>query len=325
MIPFRTEINPDPSEIRISHETKILLTGSCFAVNIGSYLKDLLFPLRVNPFGVVYNPVSVLNTLGILLDEEQFTKEDLEFRNELWFSWDHHSSFSGTDPDACLSRINSEIEASAKHLKECRVLLITFGTAWIYKLKGTGRIVSNCHKIPAVEFERILLQPEDIISVWKNFLNELFTTIPELQVIFTISPVRHWKEGAHGNQLSKAVLHLAVDKLVRSFPLKTDYFPAYEILLDDLRDYRFYADDLLHPNTQAIEYIQDKFSQTYFEPDTIELNKEILKLVKARNHKMFNADSEASSRFRSAQLDSIRKLSAKYPYLDFNELKKYFS
>lgn len=325
MISFRTEINPDPSDSRISHETRMLLTGSCFAVNIGTYLKEHLFPVRINPFGVVYNPVSVLNTLGILLDGEKYDKEDLEFRDEIWFSWDHHSSFSASDPDTCLNRINSEIEASSTHLRECRILLITFGTAWVYRLKRTGKIVSNCHKIPAREFDRILLDPPDIFNVWSNFLDELFTIIPELRVIFTISPVRHWKEGAHGNQLSKSVLHLAVEKLLKSFPGKTEYFPAYEILLDDLRDYRFYADDLLHPGTQAIEYIQEKFNLSYFDPKTIELNKEILKLLKARNHRMYNQNSDASSRFRYSQLETIKKLAAEHPYLNFDDLRNYFS
>jgi len=215
---FRTEINPSPSEFRISHKTKILLTGSCFADNLGSYLIDTLFPVHVNPFGVIYNPLSVLNTLGILLDETMFTHEDLEYRNELWFSWDHHSSFSHPDSNGCLMRINDSIQASSKHLRQSLFLVITFGTAWIYRLKATGKIVSNCHKFPDREFERILLGPADIIGVWKSFIEELFAINPDLKIIFTVSPVRHWKDGAHGNQLSKSVLLLAIDNLVHTFP-----------------------------------------------------------------------------------------------------------
>ena len=322
---FRTEINPGPSLNRISHETKVLFTGSCFAENIGSYLKEFLFPVKINPFGVVYNPLSVLNTLGILLDGNKFGEDDLEYRDELWFSWDHHSSFSHPDKGECLRKINLEIESSSKHLKQSRFLVITFGTAWVYRLKESGKIVSNCHKVPDSAFDRILLKPEDIIQSWENFLDEIFTLFPDLTVIFTISPVRHWKEGAHGNQLSKAVLLLAVDELCNKFPDKTEYFPAYEILLDDLRDYRFYADDLLHPGTQALEYIRDKFGQTYFDGKTIELIREIKKLIQAKNHKVFNKDSESYVKFKDAQLKLISNISLLYPFLDLTEFREYFT
>jgi hypothetical protein len=325
MISFRTEINPDPSGFRISHETKTLFTGSCFADNIGSYLKENLFPVRINPFGVVYNPISVLNTLGILLDGETFTEDDLEFYDEFWFSWDHHSSFSHAEKDKCLAKINLEIESSSKHLKESRFLLITFGTAWVYRLKETGKVVSNCHKVPDSSFDRILLKPDGIILAWENFLDEIFTLNPDLKVIFTVSPVRHWKEGAHGNQLSKAALLLAVDELCGKFPEKTEYFPAYELLLDDLRDYRFYADDLLHPGTQALEYIQVKFGQTYFDGKTMELIKEIRKLIQAKNHSVFNENSDSYKKFKAAQVKSVSNLSAIYPFLDLTEFRKHFS
>ncbi len=322
---FRTEIIPAPSTFRISHETKMLLTGSCFAVNLGSAMKELLFPVRINPFGVVYNPLSILNTLGILLDEVKYSKDDLEYYNELWFSFDHHSSFSHTDAEECLRQINQELEISSPHLKESHFLLITFGTAWIYKLKKAGKIVSNCHKVPASEFDRILLEPDDIILAWMHFLDELFSIYPEMKVIFTVSPVRHWKDGAHGNQLSKSVLLLAIEKLCNIFPGKTEYFPAYEILLDDLRDYRFFDNDLLHPNSQAIEYIQSKFSQIYFDTKTIELNLEIAKLVKAKSHRVFNENTASFQKFKSSQKSVVKKLSAKYPFLDLSDFMKHFS
>jgi len=325
MFTFRTEVNPDPSAFRINHETKILFTGSCFATAIGSYLKSILFQVRINPFGVVYNPLSVLNTLGILIDEKKYVKEDLVFFNDLWFSWDHHSSFSHPDCNECLKLINKEIAISSKHLKESRFLFITFGTAWIYKLRETGKIVSNCHKVPASEFDRIRLEPDDITIVWKNFLEELFAINTDLRIVFTISPVRHWKDGAHGNQLSKSVLLLAIDKLVNLFPGKTEYFPAYEILLDDLRDYRFFTDDLLHPNSQAIEYIQEKFNHTYFDSNTMNINRDILKLLKARSHRIYNKTSKAYDRFKAEQLQIINHLSVLYPYINFDEMKEFFT
>jgi hypothetical protein len=265
-----------------------------------------------------------LNTLGILLDGESFSEDDLDFSNELWFSWDHHSSFSNPDKDGCLKKINNEIAESSLHLKESRVLLITFGTAWVYRLKETGKIVSNCHKFPDTLFDRILLKEEDIILAWEIFLDELFTINPDLKVIFTISPVRHWKEGAHGNQLSKATLLLSVDKLCNRFPEKTEYFPAYELLLDDLRDYRFYADDLLHPGSQAIDYIQSKFNQTYFDSRTMELVLEIRKLIQAKNHRVYNQNSESFRKFKSSQIEIIKNLSAMYPFLDLRDFSEYF-
>ena len=322
---FRSEINPEISRFRISHETKVLFTGSCFTENIGSFLKEYLFPVRVNPFGVVYNPISVLNTLGILLDNEKFTEDDLEYANDLWFSWDHHSSFSNPDKDICLKNINREIAESSKHLKETRFLLITFGTAWVFRLKENGKIVSNCHKFPDSHFDRILLNKDDIIKAWEIFLDELFTINPDLNVIFTVSPVRHWKDGAHGNQLSKATLLLAVDEICNIFPDRTQYFPAYELLLDDLRDYRFYSDDLFHPGTQAIEYIQTKLGQTYFDNRTIELIKEIKKLVQAKNHRVYNQNSQSYLNFKTKQKQTIKKLSLLYPSVDFSEFNKYFN
>jgi hypothetical protein len=324
MNPFRTEINPLPSEFRIDHKTKILMTGSCFSVNIGSYLADTLFPVVVNPFGVIYNPVAVLNTLGILMDGTAFGQEDLEFRNELWFSWDHHTSFSHPERQECLKNINTGIDSSSRHLKECRYLLITFGTAWVYRLKSTGKPVTNCHKFPDSEFVRIFLEPGEIISLWEPFLEELFAFVPELRIIFTVSPVRHWKDGAHGNQISKSSLLLAIDELVKKFPLRTEYFPAYEILLDDLRDYRFFADDMLHPNSMAIDYIQEKFNSAYFNAETVELNKEILKIVRAANHRALHRNTDAYRKFRSSQLQAVGSLSARYPSVDFTPLKNRF-
>jgi hypothetical protein len=289
------------------------------------FLKDHLFPVRINPFGVVYNPLSVLNTLGILLDGESYTEDDLEYSNEMWFSWDHHSSFSKPDKNECLTGINQEISASSCHLRESRFLFVTFGTAWVFRLRESGRIVSNCHKLPDSYFERFMLKKEDIVLAWENFLDELFTVNPDLKVIFTISPVRHWKDGAHGNQLSKSTLLLSVDEICNKFPDKTEYFPAYELLLDDLRDYRFYGDDLLHPSAQAVEYIQGKFSQTYFDNKTIELIKEIHKLLLGKKHRVVNQNSESFRKFKASQIETIRNLKSIYPSLDLSEFETHFA
>jgi len=314
---FRTEINPSPSSFRISHKSKILSIGSCFTENIGKILKELCFNVKLNPFGVVYNPFSILNGLGILLDGKEFSEEELEYRNELWFSWDHHSSFSNMQKADCLSKINQEIKVASRYLKNADFLLITFGTAWAYMLKRNGEIVSNCHKVPDREFDRIRLRPQDIVTSWKIFIPELLQKNKNLKIIFTVSPVRHWKDGAHGNQLSKSSLLLAIDELCRIFPQNTEYFPAYEILLDDLRDYRFYSDDFLHPNEQAVNYIWSIFETVYFNKETNEINKELGKLIQAKNHRVYNEDTEAFQKFREKISIQVSHLSKKYPFLDF--------
>ncbi len=316
MSAFRTKINLQASPFRISHQSKILFNGSCFTENIGQILKENLFQVRINPFGVVYNPLSVLNSLGILIDGEEFTEEDLDYHNELWFSWDHHSSFSHPDKAKCLEHINEEIKISSKHLKKADFLMITFGTAWVYKLKKNGEVVANCHKVPEKEFDRILLKPEDIINSWNIFIPEILRKNKNMKIIFTVSPVRHWKDGAHGNQISKSVLLLAIDALCRAFPDNSEYFPAYEILLDDLRDYRFYEDDLLHPNTLAVNYIWNIFEKVYFDEGTLEINKELQKIIRAKNHRVYNEDTEAYRKFREKLSIQTKLLAKKYSFLD---------
>ena len=319
MSEFRTKIEVKPSPFSISHKDKILLTGSCFSDNIGQKLKDLYFQVKTNPFGVVYNPLSVLNGLGILLDGIEFSEDELEFHNELWFSWDHHSSFSDPDKSKCLEKINSRIKSASKHLIKTDFLIITFGTSWVYRLKKNGAIVANCHKVPAKEFDRILLSAEDIVNSWSIFIQEILKKNSKLKIIFTVSPVRHWKEGAHGNQLSKSILLVAIDTICRKFPGETEYFPAYEILLDDLRDYRFYADDLLHPNKQAIEYIWKLFEDTYFGKETSEINNRLEKLIRSKSHRVYNENTEAFRKFREKLSEDARNLSKKYSFLDLKE------
>jgi len=321
---FRTEINIQPSAFRISHQTPILFMGSCFTDNIGSKLKELHFPSQINPFGVVYNPLSVKKNLQLLMEKKEYTPSDLHYHNELWFSWDHHSSFSGPDRDKVLHQINQEIQKSSEMLQKADFLLITFGTAWAYRLKGTNQIVCNCHKIPAKEFERELLQPEEIAREYLPLFESLQKIIPGIRLIFTISPVRHWKDTAHGNQISKASLLLAVEEFQKRLPGQCDYFPAYELLLDDLRDYRFYADDLVHPNQQAIQYIWEQFSNAYFDTETIQINKKLNELVKAAGHKVQFPQTEAHRKFKNAMLKKIQAFQDSYPFIEVGDLKEKF-
>ena len=312
---FRTEITPE-SSFRINHRNKTLFTGSCFTNNIGLRLFDLRFPVIVNPFGVVYNPLSVFRNFELMLDSKVYTAKDLRMHDELWFSFDHHSSFSDTNRDRALDKINTSLSEASDMIFEADYLLITFGTAWVYRLLENGRIVCNCHKMPAKEFSRELLTVMDITEACEKIIARLAEKNPGLKIIFTVSPVRHWKDGAHGNQVSKATLLLAVDEICKRFPEKTGYFPAYELLLDDLRDYRFYADDLVHPSEQAMEYIWEKFSLTYFTEETRQLNSEIEKIIHATRHRIMFSGTGNHRKFVDAQLKKIMALQKAFPYLN---------
>lgn len=321
---FRTEIEVKPSKIRISHRSPMMLIGSCFTEYIGSNLSDLSFPVKINPSGIVYNPFSVFRTLEILVNGKEYTGSDLGYFNELWFSFDHHTSFSHPDQAQCLNKINNSIRDAMNFLKTTELLLITFGTSRIYKHKKSDRIVSNCHKIPASEFERLIMSTDEIVTLTKNMVSILSDFNPGLKFIFTISPVRHWKDGAVGNQINKAALILAVHKIIELFKDKAEYFPAYEFMLDDLRDYRFYADDLLHPGTQAVEYIWTKFSKTYFDDLTLQINKDLNSLNNALNHRPVLKETKAWKAFLADGKRKVETLAEKYPFLELEKYKKYF-
>lgn len=321
---FRTEIEIKTSGFRINHQTPLILIGSCFTEYIGNRLKDLSFPTLINPCGIVYNPYSVIRTLEILIREKEFKDSDLEYFNELWFSFDHHTSYSHPDKIECLKKINNSIKEGIKYLKTAEYLLITFGTSRIYKYKSLNRIVSNCHKIPASKFENLIMTSDEIVDLTQKLIKQLLLINPSLKFIFTISPVRHWKDGAVGNQISKATLIIAVHKICELNKDKAEYFPSYELMLDDLRDYRFYADDLLHPASQAVEYIWSKFAASYFDDHTIKINKELSSLNNALNHRPFTKETKAWKEFIKTNKNKAEALAKNYPFLDLTKYLEYF-
>lgn len=313
---FRTTIQPEPSSNKISYHTPILFLGSCFTENIGSLMLNYKFPAIVNPFGVLYNPSSVRQSLEILLDQRDFNENDLYFYNDQWLSFYHDTEFSNSEKSLCLDKINFSLNNARHLLKNAKYLLITFGTAWVYQFKETENVVSNCHKIPANQFERYKLTVEDIFVQWAKLLNRLEDYNPDLKIIFTVSPVRHWKDGAVQNQLSKSTLILAINHIMKLFE-NVEYFPSYEIMMDDLRDYRFYADDMLHPSKVAIDYIWNKFKNTYFEEETEKIIEQVKKLVQAYNHRPFNENSDAHKKFLKSLHGKEKQFEAKYPYINF--------
>ncbi|MCW3787171.1 GSCFA domain-containing protein [Plebeiibacterium sediminum] len=320
---FRTEIKPDCVVDKIEYDSKIMFLGSCFATNIGEKFKNARLNCMVNPYGVIYNPMSVANTLNAIVSNRIYYSEDLHFQGEHWHSFYHHSSFSDRDKEICLQKINENNLAAHDYLKSCQYLFITFGTAWVYQWVENEEIVSNCHKYPAKDFNRYILNVEEIVSTYKKLLTELLVFNPKLKIVFTVSPVRHLKDGAHGNQISKATLLLAVDSIVEQFA-SCDYFPAYELLLDDLRDYRFYDVDMVHPNSTSVDYIWRKLESCFFSAKTLDYIKEMHKLVNAIGHRPYDSSSESHQIFLNKQIEKINYLKNKYPEVDFGSDLSYF-
>ncbi len=323
MISLRSEIFPVFFQKKIDYSSKVMFIGSCFSDNIGLKLEKTKIPSLINPFGVMYNPESVSSAIFSILENKTYRGGDLDFFNEKWISFGHHGDFSGIDKPEVLAKINKTVNVAHHFLKNANVLFITFGTAWVYELLKSKRIVANCHKIPAKEFKHFLLQVDEIVDNYERLLTKLKEFNPHLEIVYTVSPVRHWKDGAINNQLSKSTLFIAVHKLVEKFEF-AHYFPSYEILMDDLRDYRFYADDLFHPNQLAIEYIWEKFCGVFFDDNTIRAINKIGKLQKNVEHKVFYPETEAYKKFISSNLNLIEDLKSQFPTISFEDERKHF-
>lgn len=301
---FRTEIPVTQSSKKISYHSPVMFVGSCFSEYIGNKVGEAKFSIDNNPFGIVYNPMSVKLVLNRLMENKRYAQDELFNYEGLWSSFDHHTRFSDVEETTCLQKINERLEFSSQILSKAGFLFITFGTSFVYTRKTDGQVVANCHKLPSSEFIRKRLSVEEIVAAYHLLLEQVLKRNPHLNIVFTLSPVRHWKDGAHENQISKATLLLAIDQINKTFP-QTAYFPSYEIVMDDLRDYRFYEEDMLHPNKVAINYIWNRFKETYMDADTLNLMKEVEKVMQARNHRPFNPKSEPYYKFVRQNLDKI--------------------
>lgn len=302
-----------------------LFMGSCFTENVGNKLADLKYPVDINPFGILYNPISVANGLEILLDKKEFCKNDLIENHGLFHSFSHHGRFSATSPNECLNKINSRIKSSSESLENAGFLFLTFGTAWIYIYKASGAVVANCHKIPAAEFKRERISVKEIVLRYTTVLNRIWQKNPHLKVVFTVSPIRHWKDGAIENQRSKATLLLAIEQIVSNFgDEKCVYFPSYEIVMDELRDYRFYAEDMIHLSDVATNHIWEIFEQVLVCSESRQISKEVSKILNAVNHRGINKNSKEYRNFLNQFLNKIVELETKLPYLNFKLEKEHF-
>ncbi len=310
---FRTIINIPESTEKISYQDKIFGLGSCFVTHIKDKFDYYQFQNQINPFGIVFNPVSIRKFLFRIVNQYIFDTIHLFHHQNLWKSFDLHSEFNNPDKDDLLNAINDKIYEAGKFFKTADWLFLTFGTAWVYRHKSTGNIVNNCHKVPQNEFEKILLSPIAIIKELNEIIRLAKTINPKIKILMSISPIRHLKNGFVENQQSKAHLITAVHQLERDI----FYFPSYEILLDDLRDYRFYKDDFIHPNTLAINYIWQKFSESYIDKKAIPVMHKIDKIRQGLAHKSFNPDSPQDiNRMHKLQAD-ILNIKAKFPWITF--------
>ena len=312
---------PQKLQPAIDHRHKILLVGSCFAESIGERLANLRFDVLQNPNGIMYDPLSVTNSIVSYIDRRQYTVADLTVANGLWHSWQHHGSFSGPEPVAVLKTINDSQLLAHEFLKKADWIFITLGSAFYYTLNETAASIANCHKVPAAAFTKRLLTIEEIKSSLDTCIHRLFHFNPEIKIIFTVSPVRYIRDGLVQNTLSKARLIEVVQHLVSKFE-GIHYFAAYEIVIDVLRDYRFYKDDMVHPSTQAIDYIFEQFSEAAFSENTQAITGELSHLNTALNHRPLHPATPAHQRFLEKLLADIASFEKRFPYLDFTAEKK---
>lgn len=322
---YYTEVELEKYEWKLGYSDKILFMGSCFTENIGEIMEGLKFQTCINPFGIVYNPMSVAKSLRRLIDGKGYTQADLFEQNGYWGSFDFHGRHSAPTPEETLAGMNRQVEEGRQFLSEANYLVLTFGTAWVFEQKETGQVVANCHKFQSADFMRYRLTPGGIIDEFKELLSALWKFNPKLKILFTVSPIRHLKDGANGNQLSKSTLLLAVDRLVAGFGNeRCNYFPSYEIVMDELRDYRFYAADLVHLSPVAIEHIWEKFKGCFFNSETGKIMSEFEKITKAMNHRPLKKESSGYVNFLNQNLERLRSLTNNFPYLNLGKEIEYF-
>lgn len=311
---FTTKIPIPTTENPIDYDSKILSLGSCFAVNIAEKLDYFKFQNCCNPFGILFHPLAIYEIIRRSVSGQTFTAEDIVNHNDLWHSLDAHSDLSHSDKEILLLNLNTALNQTRESIQNATHLILTYGTAWVYRYKTSGKVVANCHKIPQSQFEKELLSVDAIIESIAQTMALVRDVNPDCRVIVTISPVRHIKDGFVENQRSKAHLIAAIHSLGHE---AFEYFPSYEIMMDELRDYRFYASDMLHPNPTAIDYIWERFSTTHIDAIAAPVMVEVDSIQKALRHKPFQAESLAHQDFLAKRDQRIAQLEAKFPQIKF--------
>ena len=326
---FTTKIPIQKSTFPIDYDSKIMLLGSCFAENMGEKFEYFKFQTIVNPFGIIFNPVSLEKLIRRSIEKRKFTENDIFFHNELWHCYDVHSELSNSDKSFFLNSLNELINSTHQQLNDSTHIIITLGTSWVYRLRqaqsDSDGVVANCHKVPQKEFTKELLSIQQIEESIESIISLVHSVNPNCKFIFTVSPVRHIKDGFIENTLSKAHLISAIHSVLNrkfstSLELTTQnniYFPSYEIMMDELRDYRFYGEDMLHPNQTAIDYIWIQFFQNYISESEFGLMNDICSIQKGLNHRPFNPNTKSHQKFLEATKIKIGKIQEKLQHIHF--------
>ncbi len=321
MMKLFTPVEMPASLPKLTYADGIMMLGSCFADRLGSRLVDAKFRCDVNPYGTLYNPLSISRALREILAEKRYSAQDLFFYNGCWHSGMHHGDFSSPQQAETLRLINERISQASQYLRSLIHLFITFGTAWVYE-EG-GRVVSNCHKRQESEFKRRCLEVGEIVDDYAELLSGMLVENADMEVTFTVSPIRHVRDGLHANQLSKSTLLLAVDELqTRLQSKRVHYFPAYEMMMDEWRDYRYYAADMVHPSEVAERLMWERFMEHCMSRETQGQVKEVEGIMRMLNHRPLHGDAETYKDFLKKLIEKIDQLTEKYPQLDFKEERK---
>lgn len=314
---FTTTIPISKSSNPIHYDSRIISFGSCFAQNIGEKFSYFKFQNIVNPFGIIFNPVSIENLISRAVNNQEFSENDIFFQNDLWHCFEVHSELSHSEKTIFLDRLNQILSDFHLQIFKSTHFQITYGTSWVYRNKSSNSIVANCHKVPQSQFEKEILSVATIEKSIRNTIYLIQKVNPNCHFIFTISPVRHIKDGFIENQRSKAHLISALHNFVTLSLSKCNYFPSYEIMMDELRDYRFYAEDMLHPSQTAIDYIWKRFSENYISEENFTTLEEVCSIQKGLAHRPFNPDSDSHQKFLTSLNEKILKLKEKFPAMKF--------
>lgn len=317
---FNTPIPIPQSDFKIDYNSKIVLFGSCFAENMATKFDFFKFENSCNPFGILFHPLAIEKLIDFAVSEKQFNEEDVFFHNERWHSFDAHSDLSNSSKATLITDLNRIVELLKRELQEASHIIITYGTSWVYRNIATNNIVANCHKVPQQAFRKEILSVDTIQKSMHNTIDLIQKINPKVNFIFTVSPVRHLKDGFVENQQSKAHLISAIHQILQTEISKLKsaiYFPSYEIMMDELRDYRFYAEDMIHPNQVAVDYIWQRFTETTISQDGLSIMKDVETIQKGLAHRPFNPNSESHQQFLSTLEVKCSKLVSQYSFMKF--------
>lgn len=312
---FRTELKLKPWSQRLDYSSRIVTLGSCFANNIAQRLTHSKFQVEDSPTGILFNPASIARNIELMIGGRGIAQESLVRLGQRWVSYEAHSLLSGATAESAMDAINSALRIGSEAIAECDILIITLGTAWVYRLRSTDEVVANCHKQPSSLFRRELLSVDECVEA----LERIVAHAPR-RVLFTLSPIRHIGDGLEDNSLSKSTLRVAIDRVCKAHPERVQYFPSYEIMLDDLRDYRFYASDMLHPSDVAIDYIVNKFYDTALSDEAKSLKLKVDRIIQAAEHRPFDPHCDEYKSFCRKQLEAIKSI----PDIDLSKESEYF-